>query len=231
MTLDWSSQPGPANRIRRSPPGQLHPASYSLHFGSFCSTLWKCYSKTLGRGLCVGTEAGHAAILPPAWGHVPRVWRNEAAGFKHDGALRDNNYCILKHWNYSEQWKPVPGPSKHMFPWGGQGKAWGNRFRPEQMRDNTKCLSASEAYGSWCFHLLIQEQGSHQNCNLIYEAEALSFAKSFLFIIGSRYPFSFLPNRLFPDWLVDFLFSGAKAVSFVTQPCSVTWVPIHNWSF
>lgn len=60
-----------ADRTRRWPPGQLHPTSCGLHFGFFCSTLWECYRETLGRGLHVGIEAGHAAVLPPAWGHVP----------------------------------------------------------------------------------------------------------------------------------------------------------------
>jgi len=44
------------------------PASWGLQLGSYRSTVGKNYRETPGRGMRVGTEVGHAAILPPAWG-------------------------------------------------------------------------------------------------------------------------------------------------------------------
>lgn len=133
---------------------------------------------------------------------------------------------ILKYRNSSDQEKTVPGLPRHKVLWGGQRKVWGNRFRPEQMRDKSKCLRAAKVWWSWCFRLLIRKQGSYKNYSLIYKDEALTFLLNlFFFVIGLSHPFSFFTHELFPDWMLA-VFWGQRLSPLSLSPA----VSCGSWS-
>lgn len=55
--------------------------------------------------------------------------------------------------------------------------------------------------------------------------------KLFFSLLAHAIRFPFPHTGYFLTDLLTVCFLRAKAVSFVTQPCSVTWALIHNWSF
>lgn len=159
------------------------------------------------------------------------VWRDEAAGFKHDGDLRDNNYCIPKPRNYSEQWKPVPGLSKHLFPWGGQRKAWENRFRPRINERQDKTLENIRSI------LITVLSPSDSGAGVTTKLQSYLWGWSFEFLLNlffsllahaTRFPFShtgyfltdlltifFWGQRFSPLWLGPVVSHGSWSITEV----------------
>lgn len=230
MTLDWSSQQRPANRIRRWPPGLCHPISCVLHFGSFCSTLWKCYSKTLGRGLKVGTE-GHAAILLPAWGHVPlgcEERRQQASNM-----MVISGITTIAYWSTGISWSSESQcqVSPIMFPRGGKARLeeTGSGQNKWETRQNAWEHQKHNDHGAFTFWF----RSSHPT------KIAILFTRLKFYLLLNRFNSLLVHSTRFPvshtgyflTHLLTVCLLGAKAVSFVTQPCSVTWALIHAWSF
>lgn len=235
MTLGWSSQQGPVLSSRQdqdmtswSTPSYILWSSFWLFLLHIVGVL----QGNTGERLACGHRSRTCCCSPACLGTCSTwVWRHEVAVFKHDGDLRDNNYCILKHRNYSGQWKPVPGLSKHMFPWGGQRKAWGNRFRPEQWETRQNVWEHQKHNDHGAFTFWFRSRGHIKITILFTRLKLWLFTKSVLFVIGSSTCFPFSHTGYFLTDLLTVCFLGAKAVSSVTQPCSVTWALIHNWSF
>lgn len=227
-TMGWSSQHGAANRTRRSrtpscllepPPGLL-----PLHSG-------KTLQENTREMLVCGTEwdtlpSSHlpGGDVPP--GHEEVV---EATNIGYDDGLLTEWKPL--HTNYLDQGVGFSsGEASASSPQARRllRRAKGVLREQVQTRTNERQDQVLQSRRrSWCFHTLLQKQGSHQNYNLIYEEEALAFllnlfSSSLSSSTHSSQTSCFLTGLLTVSW-VQSLSSLSHSPTMSHKPCSVSF--------